>query len=394
MTTQNMTSAASATDGASGAMSLVVCSLEPWSEVRRRMHILVDEMVDLDPTLQVLYVAPPVDVPHRLTKGQFGKLSGRRLQRAHPRIHVLRPRKWAPRVLGRCADRSLERQVLNAVGELGLHHPLLWVNDAVYASLTVRTGWPAVYDVTDDWLESAQTPRQLARLEANEQLLLERAEAVVVCSPGLAQSRGRTRPVELIPNGVDVDLFRTPRSRPPLLPDAPVALYVGTLHTDRLDVALLLELAAARPDLQIVLVGPNSLPARIDAQLRAVPSIHLLGARPYEQVPAFLQHADVVVIPHLVNPFTESLDPIKAYECLAVGRPTVSTPVAGFRSLGDPVVVSERSQFVAAVGEALASATPPGAAGSLPNTSVPSWRHRAESMASVMQRVRHDRTAS
>jgi teichuronic acid biosynthesis glycosyltransferase TuaH len=394
MTTQNMTSAASATDTTSEVMSLVVCSLEPWGEVRRRMHILVDEMVDLDPALHVLYVAPPADIPHHVAKREFGDLSGRRLHRAHPRIHVLRPRKWAPRVLGGFADRSLERQVLDAVGELGLQHPLLWVNDAVYASLTVRTGWPTVYDVTDDWLESAQTPRQLARLEANEQVLLERAEAVVVCSPDLARSRGRNRPVELIPNGVDVDLFRTPRPRPPLLPDAPVALYVGTLHTDRFDVPLVLELAAARPDLHIVLVGPNSLPARLEAQLRAVETIHLVGARPYEEVPALLQHADVVVIPHVVNPFTESLDPIKAYECLAVGRPTVSTPVAGFRSLGAPVIVAERDRFVDAVGGALATATAPGTAGSLPDTPVPSWRHRAESMASVMQRVRRDRSAS
>ena len=43
-----------------------------------------------------------------------------------------------------------------------------------------------------------------------------------------------------------------------------------------------------------------------------------------------------MIVPHLVNPFTESLDPIKAYECLAAGRPTVATPVAGFRDLGAP----------------------------------------------------------
>ena len=52
-----------------------------------------------------------------------------------------------------------------------------------------------------------------------------------------------------------------------------------------------------------------------------------------------------------MNPFTESLDPIKAYECLAAGRPTVSTPVAGFRDLGAPVVVADRDGFVAAVPE-------------------------------------------
>jgi teichuronic acid biosynthesis glycosyltransferase TuaH len=375
------------TERVAGSASMVVCSLEPWGEVRRRLRILVDEIVDLDPTLRVLYVAPSTDIPHRLRHGQLRGLTGPRLTKVHPRIHVLRPRKWLPRVVGGVADNSLERQVLDAVGELGLHQPLLWVNDAGYARFAVRTGWPTLYDITDDWQLAPLSPRALARLVANEDLLLDRAGAVVVCSPDLARTRGATREVELIPNGVDVELFRTPRPRPAALPEGPVALYVGTLASERLDVDLIMELAAARPDVQVVLVGPNSLPPAETERLEAVPTIHLLGARPYDQVPGFLQHADVVIIPHQVNPFTESLDPIKAYECVAVGRPTVATPVAGFRQLGPPVVVAGREDFVAAVGSALSTAPAPG--GPVPEGApVPSWHDRAESMLSLMDQVR------
>ena len=87
-------------------------------------------------------------------------------------------------------------------------------------------------------------------------------------------------------------------------------------------------------------------------------NVHLLGPVPYDQVPAFLQHADVVIIPHLVNPFTESLDPIKAYECLAAGRPTVATPVAGFRDLGARWWCCDRDEFVAITSAVLDAATP------------------------------------
>ena len=89
----------------------------------------------------------------------------------------------------------------------------------------------------------------------------------------------------------------------------------------------------------------------------------MLGARPYDRIPAYMQHADVVIIPHLVNRFTESLDPIKAYECLAAGRPTVATPVAGFRELGPPIVTADRSRFVEATSTALAAAGPAGLPG-------------------------------
>jgi teichuronic acid biosynthesis glycosyltransferase TuaH len=389
MTTQRTSSSNEVpADLASATTSLVVCSLEPWGEVRRRMRILVDEIVDIEPSLHVLYVAPATDIPHRLRHGEVAGLAGSRLEKVHPRIHVLRPRKWLPRVLGGFADSSLQRQVLDAVGEIGLRRPLLWVNDAGYARFAVGTGWPTLYDITDDWQLAPLAPRQLRRLVANEDLLLDRADAVVVCSPDLVRTRGRTREVELIPNGVDVELFRTHRPRPASLPPGPVALYIGTLHTERVDVDLVVELAESRPDVQVVLVGPNSLTAAATERLVRLANVHLLGPRPYEQVPAFLQHADVVVIPHQVNPFTESLDPIKAYECLAVGRPTVATPVAGFRDLGPPVVIADRTRFVEAVTAALSTASPPGGPVVSGDMSIPSWHDRAESMVTVMDQVR------
>ena len=390
MTTQSTGSSNEVpTDRASETLSLVVCSLEPWGEVRRRLRILVDEIVDIEPSLRVLYVAPATDIPHRLRHGEMAGLTGSRLEKVHPRIHVLRPRKWLPRILGGFADSSLERQVLDAVGEIGLQRPLLWVNDAGYARFAVRTGWPTLYDITDDWQLAPLAPRQLRRLVADEDLLLDRADAVVVCSPDLVRTRGRTRDVELIPNGVDVDLFRTHRTRPAALPPGPVALYVGTLHAERVDVDLVVEVAESLPDVQVVLVGPDSLTAAATDRLARLANVHLLGPRPYDQIPAFWQHADVIIIPHQVNPFTERLDPIKAYECLAVGRPTVATPVAGFRDLGPPVVVADRSHFVEAVTTALSSATPPSGPVIFEGTPIPSWHDRAESMVTLMDRVRN-----
>jgi len=368
-----------------GASSLVVLSLEPWSTVRRRIRILVDELVERDPGLRVLYVAPAVDIPHELRHGHRDALTAAPLEQVHPRVHVLRPRKWLPRVVGPWADRSLGRQVDRAVTDLGLVDPLVWVNDAGYAGYALGTGWPTVYDITDDWLLAPMAPRQAARLRSDDALLLERSGAVVVCSPDLARTRGGRREVDLIPNGVDVDLFSTPQSRPAELPPSPVAVYVGTLHEERVDIPLLLEVARSRPALQVAVVGPDSLGVDSHEALAAEPSVHLLGPVAYDRVPAFLQHADVVVIPHQVNRFTESLDPIKAYECLAAGRPTVSTPVAGFRDLGDPVVVVGRDHFVAAVGEALDSGPRPPVA---PGSGVPTWRQRADAMAGVMARVR------
>ena len=90
-------------------------------------------------------------------------------------------------------------------------------------------------------------------------------------------------------------------------------------------------LLGSDPELSVVLVGPVALATASSERMSRHPNIHTLGPRPYADVPAYLQHADVVIVPHVITPFTESLDPIKAYECRAVGRPTIATQVAGFR---------------------------------------------------------------
>ena len=159
--------------------------------------------------------------------------------------------------------------------------------------------------------------------------------------------------MHVITNGVDVDHLRSPTDRPADLPPGRVVLYQGTLSDGRLDIGLCVSLAR---DLTgratLVFLGPNSLSKSAEAEVLGAGAV-ILGSRPYATMPAYLQHADVLVVPHQVIPFTESLDPIKAREFQAVGRPVVATPVAGFRDLGPPVVVADPDAFVAAVEEVL-----------------------------------------
>jgi glycosyltransferase involved in cell wall biosynthesis len=323
---------------------LVVCSLEPWDEIWRRNQFFVDALLRVNPTLRVLFVEPPADVLFDLTKRRRPSLPRFRTL-VDGRLRLFRPLKPLPRRLGALTDELLFRQVQLAVRVVGFVRPVLWINDVTYAPLISRTGWPSLYDVTDDWLLAPFEPRELQRLRRLDALAVAQADEVVVCSPALAESRGATRPVSLVPNGVDVEHFRRPRPRPSDLPAAPTAVYVGSLHEVRLDVELVADLADALPQVNVVLVGPDSLGRESHDLLARRSSVHLLGAKPYADVPAYLQHADVVVIPHRVSPFTESLDPIKAYECLAIATPTVATPVAGFREHADALHVVGRQNF-------------------------------------------------
>jgi hypothetical protein len=90
----------------------------------------------------------------------------------------------------------------------------------------------------------------------------------------------------------------------------------------------------------------------------------------------------LIVVPHAVNEFTESLDPIKAYECLATDTPTVATPVAGFRELGDGLLLAERHTFSAAVEAVLAGNRAPKRA-----LRMPSWDDRTREFERALMAV-------
>lgn len=369
---------------------LVLVSLETWDDVWRRNQYLLAGLLERDPDLRVLFVEPPVDMTHELvTRRRLARGRGVRVHPGyHGRLTLLEPTKVLPRVAGPAADAVWRRQVVGAASRLGMSDPMLWVNDPLGAELVRTTGWPALYDITDDWLAADRPARIRRRLEEHEELLLDRCADVVVCSPALAASRGARRTVQLIPNAVDVARYRQPAARPADLPGR-TALYVGTLHEDRLDVDLVVETARSLgADGAVVLLGPDALADTSRAALQDA-GVVLLGARPFDRIPAYLQHADVLIVPHVVDDFTDSLDPIKLYEYLAVGRPVVSTPVAGFRdAAGDSVTVAARDSFPDDVRRRVSAPGP-----TVQHPGVPDWAERVDAMAAVLRRVGGSSTA-
>ncbi len=373
---------------ATEAVCLVVCSLEAWDDVWRRNQYLVDSLLRGDPTLEVLFVEPPADPIHAITQRHLPRRgAGLNVVAGYEgRLRTLQPTKWLPRQWGAGADAMLRRQLRGAIDRLGWTAPLLWINDPGWAALASSSGWPSLYDITDDWVEAARGAREHARLVAADNELLAHCDEVVVCSDGLLAHKGVRRSVTLIKNAVDVGRYREPRDRPTDLPPGPIALYVGTLHEDRLDLELVLQTAQRMAKLsgQVVMLGPDALTADNSTRLRSAAAVTVLGPRQKFLIPAYLQHADVLIVPHVVDEFTESLDPLKLYEYLAVGRPVVSTPVAGFRDhlRTDGFTIAVGESFVDAVGRRAGQWSP-----SRTHDGIPDWSDRADAMRTIIDRM-------
>ena len=179
------------------------------------------------------------------------------------------------------------------------------------------------YDVMDDLASFDGAP---------EELVLRHRQALrsahIVYTGGRSIHRGvvRHRPqgTHLFPSGVEPEHFRAARSlRQPH--SRPVAGYVGVID-ERIDRALVAELALRLPDWDIRMVGPVS---KIHpATLPEAPNLSYPGPATYEELPAVLGGFDVALMPFALNRATRSISPTKTLEYLAAGLPVVSTPVA------------------------------------------------------------------
>ena len=129
--------------------------------------------------------------------------------------------------------------------------------------------------------------------------------------------------------------------------------YVGAI--DRwFDVALLELCAQTYPGWEFVLAGSSvGLPA---GSLRPLPNLRLLGEIDYDRVPGLVAGFDVCIVPFLDNELTRCVNPVKAYEYLAAGKPVVATALPELAALEPGLVHVARShdEFAGALSLALA----------------------------------------
>jgi glycosyltransferase involved in cell wall biosynthesis len=138
------------------------------------------------------------------------------------------------------------------------------------------------------------------------------------------------RPLVTLGNGVEWERFALPAPAPADLEGLarPRIGYLGLL-SHFLDFDVLEALRTARRDGTLVIAGPGT-PATAEglAALGARDGVRVLPARPYADVPAFMQALDVGVVPfRAADPHVRGINPNKVYQYLAAGIPVITTPI-------------------------------------------------------------------
>ncbi|MCL4395173.1 MAG: glycosyltransferase [Chloroflexi bacterium] len=210
-------------------------------------------------------------------------------------------------------------------------------------------GGIVVYDAMDAWDTSLGGQWYTTGVE---QRIAASADVRIATVPSLADRLRRMtgRPVELVPNAVNTALFDPSQNyaRPLDLPTAPwTAIYTGALWGEWFDWELLVEIGLRNPQAAVVVIGDYR------GQCAGAPSnVHFLGLKPQRDLPAYLAHADVCIIPWKINPITQATSPLKVYEYLAMRRPVVAPDIEPLRGMPGVLLATNSSEFLARLTEA------------------------------------------
>ncbi|GLR48242.1 UDP-galactopyranose mutase [Sphingomonas astaxanthinifaciens] len=214
-----------------------------------------------------------------------------------------------------------------------------------------------VYDCMDELSAFRFAPAELLDLERE---LLDAADVVFTGGYSLYEAKKKRHGnVHPFPSSVDRAHFGAARAGIADPADQagiarPRFGFYGVID-ERLDIELLDKVAEARPDWQLIMVGPVVKISHDDLPKR--PNIHYLGGKTYDELPAYLGNWDVAMMPFAINDATRFISPTKTPEYLAAAKPVVSTPIRDvkrhYEKLSGVMIAGTAEQFVEACERAL-----------------------------------------
>lgn len=263
------------------------------------------------------------------------------------------------RANGMLHDGQLRRAIAKTASYLGIKQPVVWLNGPLMSkhigALDERL---SVYDTIDDWAHHPQFRGIRGTLERSLDDVFKRADVIFTSYrllsdevPGIADK------TVLVPNAFDERLFKPMDYIEPddirHLP-RPIIGYAGSLQ-ERVDVGVIKRLAEMFPHGTVVLIG-RVFDESYFEPVKDMPNVRFLGKKRHDLIPSYVSHFDVAVIPHVLNEFTKSLDPVKLYEYLAMGKPVVASYNPQIESLHGLIdLAADADSFIGYVGRALVS---------------------------------------
>ncbi|MEO8392618.1 MAG: glycosyltransferase family 4 protein [Chloroflexota bacterium] len=242
--------------------------------------------------------------------------------------------------------------------------------------VTLTGGWlrrikraPVVLNVSDLWPESAVATGALRAdsplvkfAQPVERWAYHDAAHIVGMTEGVQEGILHVFPdqerVSLIKNAVDLASFHPNQAELRAavrvrygLGERFTAVHIGNMSLTY-DFDILLDAAAALPEIAFLFAGGGSQGARIEAQIeeRGLTNVQLAGVLPHEQMPGIWAAGDVALIALGDHSVAGGTRPAKLYEALATGTPVI----AAIRGEGAALIEEANAGIVVPIGDSAA----------------------------------------
>jgi glycosyltransferase involved in cell wall biosynthesis len=260
------------------------------------------------------------------------------LQLTHPNLYHIPLQQFSPGSFEQvCQQLGAKNRRLLAVVEIPFRE---WLPVLEYLH---AFGVSIAYDMIDDWNTalggkwySPQFERHIARMS---DFLLASAPVLVARLKRMTQ-----RAVIYLPNAYNSRLFDSALNYacPSDFPAAEWAMiYTGALYGPWFDWELLIQAARANPQAAVVVVGDYR-----DQCPEPLPNLYFLGLKPQADLPAYLAHSQVAIIPWKVSQITLATSPLKLFEYLAMRKPVVAPDLPVLRDVPFVYPATSARQFI------------------------------------------------
>jgi UDP-galactopyranose mutase len=225
-------------------------------------------------------------------------------------------------------DAAKKGLLIEMFAEHSIDKYLFWYYTPMSLSFTNSfTPSLVIYDCMDELSAFKFAP---VELKENEQRLFQKSDLVFTGGQSLYEAKkDKHESIYPFPSSIDKSHFEAARSIKNDPPDQdsighPRLGFYGVID-ERLDIELLGEVAAKRPEWQLVILGPV---VKIDpATLPRPANIHYLGGKSYQELPAYISGWDIALIPFALNESTKFISPTKTPEYLSAGKPVISSSI-------------------------------------------------------------------
>lgn len=214
-----------------------------------------------------------------------------------------------------------------------------------------RTGMSIVYDIMDDWQQFHAVGQAPWYSMGHEREAVMVADVVAAVSPPLLRKFAALRSdLRVVGNGYTPEIlgldnrFCATRARENR--EGPFRIgYFGHLTDAWFDWPVVLEAARTLEECRFEIIGYGE-PAWVRDAAMQLPNVELVG----KVVPAELwKHAQswhVALAPFKPGPLAEAIDPIKVYEYIYFGLPTVCTGIPHLADLPGVTVANDMVEFI------------------------------------------------